>query len=146
MSVKKVGFANRIFVLLLTLCIAMSSLLFWSVQTHAEDEIPAYDGNATVELNKNAPGFTKDEITTKSFESYGDLDKLGRCTTATADSGRSRRRSGQDHVLAGEPSFDAVQSDGQLPRHHAERMGGRSGVLLLRHISCSLREGGQPFL
>ena len=84
MNVRKVGLANRIYASLLTLCIAMSSFLLWSVQTHAEDEIPAYDGNAAVELNKNVPGFTKDEITTKSFESYGELDKLSRVTTAYA--------------------------------------------------------------
>jgi DNA-entry nuclease len=68
----------------LTLCIAASAFLFWSVQTHAENEIPAYSGNASVELNKNVPGFTADEITTSSFESYGKLDKLGRVTTAYA--------------------------------------------------------------
>ncbi len=83
-SLRNVGFANRIYALILALCIAMSSFLFWSVQTHAEDEIPAYSGNASVELNKNVPGFTAEEITTSSFESYGKLDKLGRVTTAYA--------------------------------------------------------------
>ena len=34
------------------------------------------------------PGFTADEITTSSFESYGKLDKLGRVTTAVACIGR----------------------------------------------------------
>ena len=81
---RMVGSANRIYALLLAFSITMSSFLFWSVQTHAEDEIPTYDGNASVELSKNVPGFTMDEITTKSFESYGDLDKLGRVTTAYA--------------------------------------------------------------
>ena len=33
----------------------------------------------------------------------------------------------------------AVQPDGQLPRHHAERMGGRAGVLLVRHLSRAVR-------
>ncbi len=83
-SFRKVGFANRIYASLLALCIAMSSFLFWSVQTHAEDEIPIYTGSASVELDKNVPGFTADEITTSSFESYGKLDKLGRVTTAYA--------------------------------------------------------------
>ena len=45
MSVKKVGFVNRIFALLLTLCISASIFLFWSVQAHAENEIPAYSGS-----------------------------------------------------------------------------------------------------
>jgi DNA-entry nuclease len=83
------GFANKIFALLLALSLGMSSFLFWSVKTHAEDEIPEYSGSASIELNKNIPGFTADEITKKSYESYGELDKLGRCTTATACIGRN---------------------------------------------------------
>lgn len=101
MNVRKVGFANRIYASLLALCIAVSSFLFWSVQTHAEDEIPAYDGNAVVELNKNVPGFTKDEITTKSFESYGKLDKLGRCTTASACIGKDLMPTKDRESIAG---------------------------------------------
>ncbi len=85
---REVGFANRIFALLLVLSLGMSSFLFWSVKTHAEDEIPAYSGSASVEVNKNVPGFTADEITTKSYESYGELDKLGRCTPAMACLGK----------------------------------------------------------
>ncbi len=83
-KLEKVGYANRIFALILALSVVMSLFLFRSVQIHAEDEIPAYSGKASVELNKNVPGFTADEITTSSFESYGELDKLGRVTTALA--------------------------------------------------------------
>lgn len=35
-------------------------------------------------VNDNKPGFTKEEITTTSFEQYADLDDLGRCGTAFA--------------------------------------------------------------
>ncbi len=84
MSVKKVGFTNRIFALILALCLVMASFLFLSVRSHAESEIPAYSGKASVELNKNVPGFVKGEVTNSSFERYGNLDKLGRVTTATA--------------------------------------------------------------
>ena len=80
--------AYMIFALLLALSLGMSSFVFWSVQTHAEDEIPAYSGSASVALNKNIPGFTGDEITTKSYESYGELDDLGRCTPAMACLGK----------------------------------------------------------
>ncbi|WP_022770138.1 DNA/RNA non-specific endonuclease [Butyrivibrio sp. NC2007] len=86
--IREVGFANRIFALLLALSLGMSSFLFWSVKPHAEDEIPAYSGSASVAVNKNVPGFTADEITTKSYESYGELDKLGRCTPAMACLGK----------------------------------------------------------
>ncbi len=78
------SFANRIFALLLVLSIGTSSFLFWSVQTHAENEIPDYDGSVSVVLNDNAPGFTADEIINDSYERYGDLDELGRCTPAMA--------------------------------------------------------------
>lgn len=48
-----------------------------------------YDGeNAFIIINNNKPFFTKDEITTKSFETYGELDKLKRCTTCFACVGK----------------------------------------------------------
>lgn len=47
-------------------------------------DIPEYTGNAYVEINNNKPTFTKDEITTNSFESYSDLDEFGRCGVAEA--------------------------------------------------------------
>lgn len=51
-------------------------------------EIPAYQGNAWIELNNNVPLFTKKDYSTKSFETYGELDSLGRCTTAYANVGQ----------------------------------------------------------
>ncbi len=84
----KVSFANIIFALLLTLSLGMSSFFSWSFKTQAEDDIPAYSGSASVEVNKNVPKFTEDEITTKSYEFYGELDELGRCTPAMACLGK----------------------------------------------------------
>jgi DNA-entry nuclease len=47
--------------------------------------IPASSGNdAYTVLNNNIPEFTEDEYTTSSFEEYGELDNLGRCTAAFA--------------------------------------------------------------
>ena len=44
-----------------------------------------FDGeNAYVIINDGVPFFTDDEITTKSFETYGELDSLGRCTVCFA--------------------------------------------------------------
>lgn len=48
------------------------------------DDIPAYSGNAYVEINGNEPFFSSEEYSTNSFESYSDLDKLGRCGVAFA--------------------------------------------------------------
>lgn len=51
-------------------------------QTFDISSIPEYNGSPYVEINDNVPQFTESEITTSSFEIYGDLDSLGRCTTA----------------------------------------------------------------
>lgn len=48
------------------------------------DNIPAYTDEAYVILNDNEPLFSDSELKASSFESYGELDSLGRCTAATA--------------------------------------------------------------
>ena len=62
------------------------------------------------------------------------LRRLEPQATYTAGS----RYPGQDQFLPGKPPEHPLQSDGKLPRHNAERMGGRSGLLELRYLSCSL--------
>lgn len=49
-------------------------------------DIPAYAGKEYVTINENKPYFT--EYSTESFESYSELDALGRCGTAFACIGR----------------------------------------------------------
>ena len=44
--------------------------------------LPAYSGEAYVELNNNVPDFGKSDMTTKAFEKYSELDDLGRCGAA----------------------------------------------------------------
>lgn len=51
------------------------------------EDIPEYSGEPYVILNNNLPDFTEEDKTTASFEIYGDLDSLGRCTTAYANVG-----------------------------------------------------------
>ena len=51
-------------------------------------KIPEYNGKAYVELNGNNPEFKSKEITDKSFEKYGSLDSLGRCTVCVASVGK----------------------------------------------------------
>ncbi len=48
------------------------------------EDVPAYSGEAYVAVNGNVPFFTEEDLTTTSFESYSDLDALGRCGTAYA--------------------------------------------------------------
>lgn len=51
-------------------------------------EIPAYSGTPYTEVNGNKPYFTEAELTTQSFETYSELDGLGRCGMAYANVGQ----------------------------------------------------------
>lgn len=46
------------------------------------DSIPEYSGDPYVVVNNNVPFFPKEDLKAEAFESYGDLDSLGRCTVA----------------------------------------------------------------
>lgn len=48
------------------------------------EDIPEYMGAPYVEINYNQPDFTEEELTTRSYEEYSELDELGRCGTAQA--------------------------------------------------------------
>lgn len=48
------------------------------------EDLPAYNGSPYVILDDNEPGFTQVQMTTLSYETYGPLDLLGRCTAAEA--------------------------------------------------------------
>lgn len=70
-------------------CAIALSFLPWkpAVQTPQylqEIQFPDYSGEAFSEINGNVPLFDESEINTKTFESYSDLDSLGRCGTAFA--------------------------------------------------------------
>lgn len=49
--------------------------------------IPAYSGQPYIAVNDNVPFFSQSDLTDVSFEGYGDLDALGRCSTAFANVG-----------------------------------------------------------
>ena len=51
-------------------------------------EIPAYSGTPYTEVNDNQPYFTEADQTTQSFETYSELDSLGRCGVAYANVGQ----------------------------------------------------------
>ena len=50
-------------------------------------EIPAYNGSAYIAINGNVPYFTDEEMSADGFESYSELDALGRCGAAYASVG-----------------------------------------------------------
>lgn len=49
--------------------------------------IPEFSGTPYVELNKNKPYFSQGEMTREVFETYSELDELGRCGVAYANIG-----------------------------------------------------------
>ena len=51
-------------------------------------EVPEFSGEPYVVINGGEPFFTKEEITTESYEKYSELDELGRCGVAMACIGR----------------------------------------------------------
>lgn len=48
------------------------------------EELAEYSGEAYVVLNNNVPLFTEEELVTESYETYSDLDSLGRVGVAEA--------------------------------------------------------------
>lgn len=49
--------------------------------------IPEYNGKPYVVINDNIPNFDDNDYSTRSFESYSELDKYGRCGVAFANVG-----------------------------------------------------------
>ena len=86
---KKAGTA-RLIVSIAALVLALTSALAAYLAKKDEtpvtlDEIPSYSGEAYVEINGNIPFFTEQDWTTDAFETYSELDALGRCGTAYAN-------------------------------------------------------------
>lgn len=50
-------------------------------------QIPSYTGSPYTVLNDNIPDFPESDFNTESFETYGKLDSLGRCSEAYANIG-----------------------------------------------------------
>jgi len=48
------------------------------------DEIPEFSYEAYVEINGNVPDFDENDLKAKSYETYGRLDALGRCSQCKA--------------------------------------------------------------
>lgn len=52
------------------------------------DNLPEYPGEPFVAINNNVPDFDEKDKTSESFESYSELDSLGRCGVAYANIGQ----------------------------------------------------------
>lgn len=83
--------AKRILITLATATILVSgnTSFLWMTETtvNAADlsQIPNYTGNPYTIVNDNEPEFDESDFTTEAFETYSDLDNLGRCGVAYAN-------------------------------------------------------------
>lgn len=59
-----------------------------TIHSFSIENIPEYSGSPYVIINENIPDFDESDYTTTSFESYGELDSLGRCTVTFANVGK----------------------------------------------------------
>ena len=80
-------------IVVVILCIAIFGFLKWkSYENHRKYveglQIPEYSGQAYVVINDNMPFFDTEDKTSKTFESYSELDSLGRCGVAYANISR----------------------------------------------------------
>lgn len=91
---RKKGGKSRKAQILAGVLLLIAAALLAALQAHetqqtakviALDDLPAYSGEAYVEINGNVPFFTEDELTTDTFETYSELDELGRCGVAYAN-------------------------------------------------------------
>lgn len=55
----------------------------------SREDIPQYSNKSYVIINDNEPYFREEDINTNTFEKYGELDNLGRCTLAYANIDKS---------------------------------------------------------
>lgn len=58
-------------------------------------EVPEYSGEPYVVINENQPDFSEGDMTKNSFETYSDLDSLGRCQSAYANVGQDLMPTGE---------------------------------------------------
>ena len=70
--------------------------------TPAEENPSAvWDGQPYTAVNGNVPGFSEKDLTAASFESYSELDSLGRCGTAFACLGQDLMPRGERGDISG---------------------------------------------
>ena len=61
-----------------------STTAITTTESYSIDEIPEFSNEPYVVINDNIPDFSSSDYSTSSYESYGDLDYLGRCTSCIA--------------------------------------------------------------
>lgn len=75
--------------------ITVSSSEQTSSPSSSPSSILAYSGSPYVEINNNIPSFNSSDFTSTSFDTYSDLDSLGRCGVAYANIGQDIMPTGE---------------------------------------------------
>ena len=79
-------------VFLVLLAVSLAVMLFSNNDDHIYSDsvmnTPAFSDTPYVIINDNQPEFTEDDYTTSSYETYAQLDSLGRCGTVMACIGK----------------------------------------------------------
>ena len=77
---------------LLSLCLLLSGCMMppaeGTVTSFSLEDIPAWSGEPYVAVDRNQPDFPEEDMTSVSFETYSELDTLGRCGVAYANVGQ----------------------------------------------------------
>ena len=75
----------------LVLALAIMALMALAIRMNENsssfslEDIPAYSGEPYVTIQNNQPDFDEGDLTTEAFETYSELDYLGRCGVAYAN-------------------------------------------------------------
>ena len=114
---------------LLSLCLLLSGCMMppaeGTVTSFSLEDIPAWSGEPYVAVDGNQPDFPEEDMTSVSFETYSELDTLGRCGVGPGEHQfRHTLRLDQPGVRRGVP----VQplSPDRLSAHRRERQRGKS--------------------
>ena len=91
---KKLKTLAMTLIVMASLCIAGFFFLRWRSSEQrrkalAALQIPAYTGEPYAVIHDNLPFFADEEKTVENFESYSELDALGRCGVAYANLSRA---------------------------------------------------------
>ena len=81
---RRLALKKMLYSMIAVFTITIVAFQYQSIDVKALEGIPDYNSAASIPLNGNIPSFQPEELSTTSFETYGALDGLGRCTTAVA--------------------------------------------------------------
>ena len=106
--------------------VAVERRYYLSEPIESVEEVPEYSGKPYVYINDNEPDFPAEEMTETSFESYSELDELGRCQTALRQSRtgsdahkeRGKYQRSETYRMGSTRSYDFVDGESLYNRCH----------------------------